>query len=371
MKKIAFMLCAAAVLGAMSSCTSDPEATYEVIPASGNESRVLTVTSNVPAVFTYGDKTVSGTTTATFENVPEKGTLTINSVSADYFGQKKVDVVFNGNKTIALDVQLAKKPTIEVSQQDMMKGKVVTNDAENQEMTGVKASIAVPSTTTITGNTTSPFSISTFVPTEAGSWMTRGDDDGEAGVLVMRCAADGAKFSDPVIVTLDIPESDGLDLTCVSEDGKEVLDMTEVGSGKRQVKLSHFSDWTVVMKATASDVVTRADQTVEVTTMTITINPGDNTITYQSKTGAVWTGGTKNTTVTNYLKNKVGKYVVSNKTYIYTNTTGATKLTYRVIQPYQDKSYKSGTAKFTARVYSEAYIEIEVPQGGHSGGGFF
>lgn len=371
MKKIAFMLCAAAVLGAMSSCTSDPEATYEVIPASGNESRVLTVTSNAPAVFTYGDKTVSGTTTATFENVPEKGTLTINSVSADYFGQKKVDVVFNGNKTIALDVQLAKKPTIEVSQQDMMKGKVVTNDAENQEMTGVKASIAVPSTTTITGNTTSPFSISTFVPTEAGSWMTRGDDDGEAGVLVMRCAADGAKFSDPVIVTLDIPESDGLDLTCVSEDGKEVLDMTEAGSGKRQVKLSHFSDWTVVMKATASDVVTRADQTVEVTTMTITINPGDNTITYQSKTGAVWTGGTKNTTVTNYLKNKVGKYVVSNKTYIYTNTTGATKLTYRVVQPYQDKSYKSGTAKFTARVYSEAYIEIEVPQGGHSGGGFF
>lgn len=371
MKKIAFMLCAAAVLGAMSSCTSDPEATYEVIPASGNESRVLTVTSNVPAVFTYGDKTVSGTTTATFENVPEKGTLTINSVSADYFGQKKVDVVFNGNKTIALDVQLAKKPTIEVSQQDMMKGKVVTNDAENQEMTGVKASIAVPSTTTITGNTTSPFSISTFVPTEAGSWMTRGDDDGEAGVLVMRCAADGAKFSDPVIVTLDIPESDGLDLTCVSEDGKEVLDMTEAGSGKRQVKLSHFSDWTVVMKATASDVVTRADQTVEVTTMTITINPGDNTITYQSKTGAVWTGGTKNTTVTNYLKNKVGKYVVTNKTQDYYNTTGATKLTYRVIQPYQDKSYKSGTAKFTARVYSEAYIEIEVPQGGHSGGGFF
>lgn len=370
MKKIAFMLCAAAVLGAMSSCTSDPEATYEVIPASGNESRVLTVTSNAPAVFTYGDKTVSGTTTATFENVPEKGTLTINSVSADYFGQKKVDVVFNGNKTIALDVQLAKKPTIEVSQQDMMKGKVVTNDAENQEMTGVKASIAVPSTTTITGNTTSPFSISTFVPTEAGSWMTRGDDDGEAGVLVMRCAADGAKFSDPVIVTLDIPESDGLDLTCVSEDGKEVLDMTEAGSGKRQVKLSHFSDWTVVMKATASDVVTRAESS-EVTTMTITIKPGLNTITYQSKTGAVWTGGTKNTTVTNYLKNKVGKYAVTNKTENYNNTTGATKLTYRIIQTYEDKSFKSGSARFTARVYRGATIVIEGPQGGHSGGGFF
>ena len=371
MKKIAFMLCAAAVLGAMSSCTSDSEATYKVTPTASNESRVLMVTSNAPAIFTYGDKTVSGSTTATFENVPEKGTLTIKPISTDYFGQEKVDVVFNGNKTIALDVQLAKKPTIEVSQQDMMKGKIVTNDVENQEMTGVMASIAVPSTTTITGNTTSPFSISTFVPTEAGDWMTRGDDDGEAGVLVMRCAADGAKFSDPVIVTLDIPESDGLDLTCVSEDGTEVLAMAEAGNGKRQVKLSHFSDWTVVMKATAEDVVTRADQTVEVTTMTITIKPGDNTITYQSKTGAVWTGGTKNTTVTNYLKNKVGKYVVSTKTENYPNTTGATKLTYRVIQPYQDKSYTSGSARFTARVYSEAHIEIEVPQGGHSGGGFF
>lgn len=368
MKKIAFMLCAAAVLGAMSSCTSDSDTTIKVSFGSSDETRVLMVTSNAPAIFTYGDKTVSGTTTATFENVPEKGTLMIKPLSDDYFGQEKVAVAFNGSKTIALDVQLAKKPTIEVSQEDMMNGKIVTNDAENREMTGVLASIAVPSTTTITGNTTSPFSISTFVPTESSNIVTRGDDDGAAGVLVMRCAADGAKFSEPVVVTLDIPESDGLDLACVSEDGTEVYEMPEAGNGKRLVKLSHFSDWTVVMRATATDIVTRAAQ-YEITTTTVSVKQGNNTISYQSKTGAVWTGGTKNTTVTNYLKNKVGKYVVTTKTANYPATAPG-KVTYRVIQKYTDKSYTSGSAKFTARVYDGATIEFDAPQGGHSGGGY-
>ena len=369
MKKIAFMLCAAAVLGAMSSCTSDSDATIKVSSVASDETRVLMVTSNVPAIFTYGDQTVSGTTTATFENVPEKGTLMIKPLSDDYFGQEKVAVAFNGNKAVALDVQLAKKPTIEVSQQDMMNGKVVTNDSENREMTGVMASIAVPSTTTITGNTTSPFSISTFVPTENGEVVTRGDDDGAAGVLVLRCAADGAKFSEPVTVTLDIPESDGLDLACVSEDGSETYEMAEAGNGKRLIKLSHFSDWTVVMRATATDLVTRAGSGTEVTTSTVTVKVGNNTISYTSKSGAVWTGGTKNTTVTNYLKNKVGKYVVTTKK-VTKNFASAGKITYRVYQPYVDKSYTSGRAKFTARVYSDAYIEFDIPQGGHSGGGY-
>lgn len=373
MKKIAFMLCAAAVLGAMSSCTSDSDATIRVKSVSSDETRVLMVTSNAPAIFTYGDKTVSGTTTATFENVPEKGTLMIKPLSDDYFGQEKVAVAFNGSKTIALDVQLAKKPTIEVSQEDMMNGKIVTNDAENREMTGVLASIAVPSTTTITGNTTSPFSISTFVPTESSNIVTRGDDDGAAGVLVMRCAADGAKFSEPVVVTLDIPESDGLDLACVSEDGTEVYEMPEAGNGKRLVRLSHFSDWTVVMRATATDVVTRATTyQYEITTKTVSVKQGDNTISYQSKTGAVWTGGTKNTTVTNYLKNKVGKYVVTTKTKVV-EASGDGTYTYRVKQAYLDKTYTSGSAKFTARVYYGAEVEDEdlnIPQGGHSGGGY-
>ena len=370
MKKIAFTLCAAALLGTMSSCSSDSDKTIKLTKVETEMTRTLMVSSNTAAVFTYDGKTVSNVTTATFENAPEKGTLTITPVTDEYYAQEPITVDFSGKSVVALDVQIAKKPTIEVSQEDMKKGQVVTNDAENQELTGVLASIAVPAETTITGNTTSPFSIVTFVPTEGDRWMTRAEDskDGEANVLVIRCAADGAKFSEPVTVTLDIPESDGLDLYCMSEDGKEVLPLTELGGGKRSVKLSHFSDWITVMRATEESSITRGTPGQEITTLTTSVTVGDNIITYQSKTGAVQTGGTKSTTVTNYLKTKVGKYVVTNKTEIYKATAAGT-ITYRVIQPYEDCSYKSGTAKFTARVYSAAHVEVDQPQGGHSGGG--
>ena len=369
MKKIAFVLCATALLGTMSSCTSESDQTIKVTKVETAMTRTLMVSSNTAADFSFGGQTVSNVTSATFENVPEKGTLTVTPVSADYFAQEPIAVNFTGSDVVALDVQIARKPTIEVSQEDMLKGQVVSNDAENQQLTGVAASIAVPAETTISGNTTSPFSIVTFVPTEGDQWVTRADgNDGDASVLVLRCAADGAKFSEPVTVTLDIPESDGLDLFCMSEDGKEMYPLTEVGGDKRSVKLSHFSDWITVMRATEDKSVTRGTPGEEISTFTFSAKAGSNTIKYQSKKGAVWTGGTKSTVVTNYLKTKVEKYVVSNKTETYTATSAGT-ITYRVHQPYSDNSYTSGKAKFTARVYTDAYIEVDQPQGGHSGGG--
>ena len=372
MKKIAFLLCAAALLGTMSSCTSDADQTVKLTKVGTAEmSRTLVVTSNTLANFTFSGQTVSNATSATFENAPEKGTLTVTPASADYFEQNAIAVDFTDRQVVALDVQIAKRPSIEVSQEDMKNGRVVSNDAENQALTGVTASIAVPAQTTITGNTSSPFSIVTFVPVDGDQRITRADgNDGDANVLVMRCAADGAKFSEPVTVTLDIPESDGLDLYCMSEDGKEVLPLAEVGGNKREVKLSHFSDWITVMRATEEKAVTRADDDLkyEISTFTISVKAGNNTVSYQSKEGAVWTGGTKSTVVTNYLKTKVGKYVVSTKTDTYRADADGT-VTYRVIQAYEDCSYKSGSAKFTARVYKGATIEFDQPQGGHSGGG--
>lgn len=372
MKKIAFLLCAAALLGTMSSCTSDADQTVKLTKVGTSEmTRTLMVTSNALADFTFGGQTVSNATSATFENAPEKGTLTVTPASVDYFEQNAIDVDFTDKQIVALDVQIAKRPSIEVSQEDMKNGRVVSNDAENQALTGVTASIAVPAQTTITGNTSSPFSIVTFVPVDGDQRITRADgNDGDANVLVMRCAADGAKFSEPVTVTLDIPESDGLDLYCMSEDGKEVLPLAEVGGNKREVKLSHFSDWITVMRATEEKAVTRGTPGEEISTFTISVKAGETiTVKYQSKQGAVWTGGTKSTVVTNYLKTKVGKYVVSTLTSDpYTPSADGT-VTYRVIQPYEDCSYKSGSAKFTARVYSPAHVEFDQPQGGHSGGG--
>jgi hypothetical protein len=124
------------------------------------------------------------------------------------------------------------------------------------------------------------------------------------------------------------------------------------------------------MRATEEKAVTRGTPGEEISTFTISVKAREDiTVKFQSKQGAVWTGGTKSTVVTNYLKTKVGKYVVSTLTSDpYTPSADGT-VTYRVIQPYEDCSYKSGSAKFTARVYSPAHVEFDQPQGGHSGGG--
>ena len=78
-------------------------------------------------------------------------------------------------------------------------------------------------------------------------------------------------------------------------------------------------------------------------------------VTYESRTGAVWTGGTQSTVVTNYLKTKVGKYVVRNEQATFDVEETGTYY-YTVHQPYEDRQYKSGKATFSARVYSTAYI---------------
>ena len=364
MKKIAFLMCAAAVLGTMSSCSSDSEETAQVIQSVGEVTRTLVVNANTPSNITFDGKTVANVTTATFENVAQKGILKVVPLSSEFYAQEESLIDFTDKKTIAMDVMMAKKPTIEVSQADMLNGQVVFNDQENQEVMGVKASIAVPSNTVISGNTWSPFSITTFVPTDnVVSYPTRAESQSEANVLTLRCAADGAEFSIPVDVMLEIENSDGYDLEIVSADGTERYAMTEIGGDRRLMKLPHFSDWNVVMKVTEVSKMTRAGDTgTETSTFTVAIKKGTNTITYQSKTGAVQTGGKKSTVVTNYLKKTYGTYAVTNKSFKYTADKAGT-LTYTVTQPYTDYTgLKSGKNEFNA--HSPSPIE----QGGHSGG---
>ncbi len=85
---------------------------------------------------------------------------------------------------------------------------------------------------------------------------------------------------------------------------------------------------------------------------------GIMSVSYLSRTGAVWTGGTQSTVVTNYLKTKVGKYIVSSKNATFYGKPKNSSARYHVVQIYEDCAYKSGSAKFTARVYKGAYVTV-------------
>lgn len=96
-------------------------------------------------------------------------------------------------------------------------------------------------------------------------------------------------------------------------------------------------------------------------------------ISYTGYEGAVWVSGTNNTTVQNYIRNKLGaRKQITYKTKIYNGIDsgdGTGKVRYYVVQLYENKSYTSGSARFEARIYKGAYIRVGHGLSGGSGGG--
>ena len=366
MKKTVFLFCAAAMLGTMTSCHRSTDDSPNVTPVVVDQTRTLIVTTNTAADITYEGKTVSNVKTATFENVAAKGKLKITPRSNDYYDQDAMDIDFYDKLTLAINVSLAKKPSIQVSQDDAKNGQEITNDAENQQSTETVVKMTVSNSTVITGSA-APFSITTFVPAETVIESTDKGDEVQANVLVIRSTPDGATFSEPVQVILEIANSAGMDLECVSEaNPNEILPMTDLGNDKWLVNIPHFSDWYVYLKA----VVTETAEREEVSTGSSAIVAGNNSIPYRVKSGAVQTSSLRCVLVNTFIQKKFGAYYETTKKATFTSDASGTA-TWRVTQPYKDVTLRSNTKTFTARVYDEPEFEITATQsgqGGHSGG---
>lgn len=365
MRKIAFLLCATAMLGTMTSCHRSTDDSPTVTPVVVDKSRTLIVSTNVAADIVYDGQTIGNTTDATFRDVAAQGKLKITPRSADYYDQDEMAIDFYDQLTLYVDVQLVKKPSIEVSQEDAKNGQVVTNDAENQNATGAVATITVPSDEVVTGNTTDPYSIVTFLPAETVLESTGVGSEVEASVLVIRCKPDGAVFNPPLDVTVYIENSTGFDLECVGEDESEVLPMTDLQNDTWHVKIPHFCDWFNNLRA----IVVESSAGEEVTTYSIPIVAGTNTIEYKAKTGALETSTTKCRLVTSFINRKFGKYREYTKKATFASDA-AGFATVRITQPYRDVTLRSNIRHFSARVYREPTVEIisTSSQEGHSGG---
>jgi len=366
MKRITFLLCAAALLGTLTSChrSMDDSPNVSVIL---DQSRTLVVTTNTPADLTYEGETFKNTTHAVFKNASAKGKLNVTPRSDMYFGQEDMAVDFYDKSLVAINVQLVKKPTISVSQEDAKSGIEVTNDKENQEATGVTAIISVPESTEITGST-ADFTITTFVPAMTVLEETEEGAEVEASVLVIRCTPDGASFNPPITVKLHIPNSTGLDLVCrYADDATEEVPMVDLGDDWWNVTLSHFSDWYNILKA---KVISRTPGE-EYTMASVEVKEGNNPISYKVKCGGIETSTSKCLLVTNFIEEEYGLYYEFTKdATLRSDSPGV--INYCVIQPYEDIVYRSRLCIFSVRVFGEPTIEIINTRpgklDGHSGG---
>ena len=363
MKRIVLFICAATMLGTMTSCHRSNDAAPDVTPVVIDKSRTLVVTTNTAADITYEGKTYSNVTTAMFENTVAQGKLKITPSSSDYYDQEEMDVDFYDQLLLSINVQLVKKPSIVVSQDDAKSGTNIINDTDNQTATKAVATISVDPETEISGNTDDGFSITTFVPAETVLESTEKEQEVEANVLVIRCTPDNAAFSKPVAVTLGIENSAGFDIDCVSEDGSETLPMTDIGNDQWAVSIPHFSDWFNYLKA----IVTETSEGNEVTTGTTAIVAGSNRISYPVKAGAFETSSMRCVLVTTFINKKFGAYFETQRSATFSSSGDGTA-TWRLTQPYKDVTLKSNIRIFKARVYGEPVFEIISTQTGHSGG---
>lgn len=173
----------------------------------------------------------------------------------------------------------------------------------------------------------------------------------ETSTLSAICEPSGARFdSKPVTITINAPESAGLDF--YAKNGNETIDGTATASAL-SVAVPHFSAWDFILKA----VIRNVKETETATTKTVNVKAGANTVNYTSTYG--WSVNKKNVLVNSYL---VGKYgpskEVSHQKSVSFNSTGNGLVTYNVYDKTVEFDVVSGTATFHVVAKAGSRVDI-------------
>jgi hypothetical protein len=205
----------------------------------------------------------------------KNGTLTVDYGSA-YFVET-VNVKLGDNEVVELNIPAVKKSsnTQSLAALGGAAGNV-TNDSQNQtedqmngELDGVQAQIDIPAGVTLTNANGSAytgsddFSITVYTPAqspESESTLTE-NKSFDCAVLGVRCTPDGAYFSTPVDVKVQIPEVAGYSLKLFNSDKKsETRTITAIGSDWYQASIPHFSSWIYSLNAKITGITTELVQ---------------------------------------------------------------------------------------------------------------
>ena len=191
------------------------------------------------------------------------------------------------------------------------------------------------------------------------------DDPVEVKTLQLFCEPSGAEFETPVTVSINVPESDGIEFTAVNGESKAEQCRTE--GDVLKMDLPHFSVWDVMLIATIENFEIKNGTPEE---HRLLVKEGVNEFTYTATYG--WTVNTTNALVRACLvahqgasKEKTftmkGSFISSGDGYVVYSVTPQTaefdvvsgKRTYHVVAKIGSKIEKLSTE----------------PKPGHSGGG--
>jgi len=331
------------------------------------DSYTLTLKSNVKAKLTVGNQTFEGTT-HTFEGLTSTDVTAKAVITEDGYVTKEQEakITFDSEKNAATVVfEFMKKSTNEVAQGTAIGGDPVTNDADNQTAS-VPASITVPAGTTVTGNTTDPFSVTVFQP---AAEVTESD----VKTLAVSCTPDGAKFDKDVTLKLKVgTEYAGMTVKVKDPANDELKSYKVSADGFVTFTVNHFSIWDVYLEMTA-DTKNAGSETIM--DQDVTVQPGTNTFTYTKKQGYE-TSENLPWFVAGWMNGTFGQLMTT--TTLTTSFTADTEGTVHlnIIQAYTDYGYKSGdnSTIYNIKAWGDVTVTVTPKNGSgssatsHSGG---
>lgn len=354
----AFGLCSAT---ALTSCHNGED--VDIVEVAHQEARTLVVHTNAAATVNVNGETkttkavVGGTGfEAPFDNPAKTGKIVVTPTALNR-QTKTLNYDFKEDGSyLYFDVMLeAAGVGVPQATAEAAPAGTVNNStgSDNATETGVDASIDFNGATNTNSSATGDYSITVLEPSNSttdAEDMTQGQSYEEAP-LAIACTPDGATFSSPIKVTLDIPGSEGYDVKVVN--GDETANITRDGN-KVIADIPHFSTWEIILNVMLESVETQvnkiAEENVNAKNGSYKYNMGYG---YECDTQQV--GG-----VVNLLCRKLfgakGKTVSRRLTWAPTEGTA----TVTINQTVKKYTYKSGTRKFVVTVYGKVSSSVVV-----------
>ena len=182
-------------------------------------------------------------------NAPATGSIKISAAGRR---TKTINFDFKDGAVLYYDVELVSGGLV-YSQADVeYNGATVTNgDGNKDDNDGVEASFSLNGETN--NGATGDYSITVFTPSDDtnGEDVTFGQNLA-VPLLAIDCKPDGAAFSNPIDVYLNIPGCAGYDIAV--KNGNEMA--TTIQDGDRIIaKVPHFSIWDIILNLACSEVV--------------------------------------------------------------------------------------------------------------------
>lgn len=356
-------------VGVFTTSCSDDNSAVEVKTLEVNRTHDLTLTSNVEAKFAVEGQEVQTGTSATFTDLSGKSVkVTVTAADADFVipaNSQTMTVNFTDEKIAdSFNFTFAKVSANQLGQ-DAAKGEIVTNDAENASFFN-SVSLAIPEDVAITGNTTDPFSVVAYVPTEAEVREVTNGNTTTANVTLL--AVQGAPYNghfSPALIMKVYLNKDLAGMKVTVNDNEYVVD----NEGYVSFTAPHFAN---VYRIEGSVVYTKVltdgwetinteivDCKVPVTQYSYTVNKG-----WEYVSGSEPSNETKS--IVNKVKPFGGEYGTTKKSTGIKSTLAGPR-TIVIKQLYNDYEVKCNGYEFVARVWGVARVDISDTHSGGSG----